>query len=185
VRQFLAVELSEAWREDLRSLQQEFRAETTGWRWVRPASIHLTLRFLGEVPDAVDGHYRDSWREVAAAARPFSLRLDGVGSFPPRGRPRVLWVGVREEGPEGRLARLAASFETAAREIGLAPEHRPFRPHLTLARVDRSGRVTLPARDAFASPSVLGVDRVALFRSQLLPTGARYELLETFPLLAR
>ena len=180
MRQFLAVELSGGLRDDLRSLQQQLRTETDGWRWVNPRSIHLTLRFLGEVATELDERCRGAWRTVAAGSRPFTVRLDGVGSFPPRGRPRVLWVGVREDGSDGRLASLAAAFETAARDAGFEHENRPFRPHLTLARARRSRGATLPERHEFVSRSALHVDRAVLFRSELMPTGARYSVLEAF-----
>ena len=180
MRQFLAVELSGELRDDLVSLQQQLRTEADGWRWVKPQSIHLTLRFLGEVAPELDASCREAWRTVAAGAPPFTVRLDGVGSFPPRGRPRVLWVGVREDGSEGRLASLAAAFETAAREAGFERENRPFRPHLTLARARRSGGGTLPELHEFVSRSALEVERAVLFRSELLPSGARYSVLESF-----
>jgi len=180
VRQFLAVELSGELRDDLRSLQQQLRTAADGWRWVEPRSIHLTLRFLGDVSPELDERCRQTWRTVAAGAPAFAIRLDGVGSFPQRGRPRVLWVGVREDGSDGRLASLAAAFETAARDIGFEHENRPFRPHLTLARARRSGRATLPERHEFVSRSALHVDRAVLFRSELMPTGARYSVLEAF-----
>jgi len=182
VRQFLALELSDALREDLRSLQRELQDATTGWRWIRTESIHLTLRFLGEVSGETDDRCRDAWRRVAAAASPFRIRLEQLGSFPPRGRPRVLWVGVREGDSEGRLERLAAEFENAAREAGFDPENRPFRPHLTLARCRPSGRATLPEPREFVSGSSLDVRHAVLFRSELLPSGARYSILESLPL---
>lgn len=182
MRQFLAIELSGALRGELRSLQEELQSVTTGWRWIKPESIHLTLRFLGEVPQRIDDRCRRSWREVAAAASRFRLRLDTIGSFPTRGRPRVLWVGIDEVGSDGRLTTMAAAFEQAARENGFEPESRPFRPHLTLARCRRSEHPTLPKRHVFVSRSVLDVHRAVLFRSDLLPAGARYSIVEELPL---
>jgi 2'-5' RNA ligase len=96
----------------------------------------------------------------------------------------VLWVGIRGEDALGRLERLAAGFEHAARTAGFAAENRPFRPHLTLARASRTGRAVLPAAREFVSEVALEVDRVKLFRSELLPGGARYSVLETFPFRA-
>ena len=180
MRLFLAIELFGELRDDLSSLQQQLRTELDGWRWVKPQNIHLTLRFLGDAAAELDERCREAWRSVAADTPPFTIRLDGIGSFPPRGRPRVLWVGLREDGSEGGLASLAAAFETAAREAGFEREARPFRPHLTLARARRSGRATLPEHHEFVSRSALDVDRVVLFRSELLPTGARYSVLDTF-----
>ena len=182
MRQFLAIELSDALREDLRALSERLRQETGGWRWVAPASIHLTLRFLGEVPGDRDAPSRALWREAAAAASRFTLRLEGIGSFPPRGRPRVLWVGVHEDGPAGRLQRLAEDLEGAARTAGFEPENRPFRPHLTLARARRNERPGFPERREFVSRASLDVRDVVLFRSELHSSGARYSILDRYPL---
>jgi 2'-5' RNA ligase len=180
MRQFLAVDLSDELRAGLGGLQRRLQAEARGWRWVRPENIHLTLRFLGEVPAELDADCREAWRTVAAHASPFSFRLRGISSFPPRGRPRVLWVGVREQGSAGRLAQLAAAFEQAARDVGFDHENRPFRPHLTLARAERSGRATPPENQEYGSGTALDVDHTTLFRSELLPGGARYSVLESF-----
>lgn len=182
MRQFLAVDLSDELRAGLGSLQKRLQAEARGWRWVRPEKIHLTLRFLGEVPAERDAGCREAWRSVAAHASPFSFRLQGIGSFPARGGPRVLWVGVREQGSAGRLAHLAAAFEGAARDVGFDHDNRPFRPHLTLARAERSGRATLPESQEYRSSTALDVDHTTLFRSELLPGGARYSVLESFAL---
>jgi 2'-5' RNA ligase len=182
VRQFLAVDLSDELRAELGALQKRLQGETRGWRWVQPGNIHLTLRFLGEVPAEHERGRRDLWSTAAAHVSPFSFRLQGIGSFPPRGRPRVLWVGVREQGGERRLEQLAADLEAAARGAGFEHENRPFRPHLTLARAERSGRATLPELLQYGPGAALDVDHATLFQSQLLPAGARYSVLESFAL---
>jgi len=182
VRLFLAVDLPPALRAALGDLQGRLRARCAGWRWVRPEGIHLTLRFLGEVGPEHDAECREAWREAVRPFPPFRFGLGALGRFPPGGRPRVLWVGVRELPEAGRLAGLAANLERAARERGFAPEGRAFSPHLTLARAVRGQRAQAPADDAHGIDEQVDVRRVVLFRSELLPAGARYTALDAFAL---
>ncbi len=179
MRLFLAIDLPAELRGELGRLQDKLRRACPGWRWTRPEGIHLTLRFLGEVAPEDDAPRRAAWRAVAAGSGPISFRVGGVGVFPAPARPRVLWVGVDAE-PRERLAALADAFEEAARREGFAPETRPFRPHLTLARAARDER---PAAPPDTDTGILGevtAREVVLFRSELLPQGARYTKLDAF-----
>ena len=179
MRLFVAVDLPPSLRAGLDRLQRRLREGEPGWRWVRPASIHLTLRFLGEVDEQRAAASHVAWQAAAATAEPFVVDVGGVGCFPPRGQPRVLWVGIDDA--DGRLARLAGAVDAGAVEAGFQPERRPFRGHLTLARAARDGRPPRPEVDADAT-APLPVDELVLFRSELLPTGARYTALARFPL---
>lgn len=181
MRLFLAVELPATVQAALSRLASELGARLHGWRFVRPGSVHLTLRFLGEVPDDTDAASRRAWRAAAGAGRAARLAVGGLGTFPPGSRPRVLWVGVREVGGGGALAELAAGLESAARQAGFEPEPRPFRPHLTLARAARGARPQPPDADE-AVLAEFDAGEVVLFRSRLLRDGARYTPLERFPL---
>jgi 2'-5' RNA ligase len=184
LREFLAIALPQAATEALEALQRILRPACPGWRWVRPGNLHLTLRFLGEVDGETDRAARVRWREASARVGPFRLEFDAVGSFPDRGRPRVLWIGLRESPPSGRLPRLADGIETAARVSGFDPSRRPFRPHLTLARAARGERATLPAEPSGGTvPPPVDVTELVLFASELNPEGARYTALERFPLV--
>ena len=155
---------------------------TAGWRWVRPEGIHLTLRFLGEVEAQRDAACRPAWREAVRPLPPFRFGLEGIGRFPPAGRPRVLWVGIRESGSAGVLQALAGRLEQAARKCGFPPERRRFSPHLTLARAARGGRPGLPDHAEERIGERVDVDRVFLFLSELRPSGARYTALDSFDL---
>jgi len=184
VRLFLAIELPAEVRQRLAEVQERLQASCRGWRWVRPDGIHLTLRFLGEVAEERDRRLRDTWRGAAAAGGPFVLGLGGVGRFPPRGRPRVLWLGIDELEPGQRLEALARRLEAAARADGFSAEGRAFRPHLTLARARRNERPVGPEEGACGGgPTRFAVTELTLFRSELLRSGARYTSLERFPLL--
>jgi 2'-5' RNA ligase len=144
-------------------------------RWARRDALHVTLAFFGEVPDARVDALTAALRP-AAAGPPLHLRLTGAGTFPRRGAPRVLWVGL--DGDVEQLASLAAAAAGAARAAGLPLEHRAYRPHLTVGRwpatapADRSLVDTL-AR--YAGP-YFGTGNVQLLRSVLGGSGgARYE----------
>jgi 2'-5' RNA ligase len=182
VRLFLAAELPEAIRIGLAGAQRDLKTNCPGWRWVRPEGIHLTLRFLGEVPPGEDALQREGWRRAASSCRPTSIRIGGAGVFPSVRRPRVLWVGVTEIGPGGRLEALSDAMECAARKAGFRPETRRFRPHLTLARVARGGRPSAPDHESVGEIGVVEISEVVLFRSELRPEGARYTALDRFPL---
>ena len=182
MRLFLAAELPDELLGEVDDIRTGLAAKLSGWRWARPHGVHLTLRFLGEVAPESDRETRDSWRRVAADARPFRVRLSGVGHFPARGRPRVLWVGVEETSPGGSLVTLATELEQAARGLGFAAESRPFRPHLTLARGRRGARPEEPQIAAVRVGTEARVRDLVLYRSDLVASGARYTALESFPL---
>lgn len=179
MRTFVAVELSGQVKTRLAELQRQLARFDPAIRWVRPEQIHLTLKFLGEVPDR-DIHAVCQAVERAAAACPgFEIRLHGTGCFPPRGAVRVVWVGVEE--PTGRLAACHQACETALARLGFEPERRPFRPHLTLGRVKlgsagsqlRREVLALADFDAGSQP----VEQLAVFESQLQRAGPIYRAL--------
>ena len=125
-RLFVAIDFNEAVNSRLAGLCSSL----PGARWLPPEQFHLTLRFIGEVDGAAFADITDGLRDVACP--PFSLSLRGIGHFPPRGRPRVLWVGVE---PSDGMTRLHGVIEHRLRRFGIAPEGRRFAPHVTLARL--------------------------------------------------
>lgn len=155
-------------------------------RWVAPEGVHLTLRFLGEVEPArlppLESGLDRALRDLVAP----SLATAELGGFPNLERPRVVWMGVREQGHA--LGTLAAAMEAAAIALGWQPETRAFQPHLTLGRV-REGRRQVSSRLAAAlsrsrppAGPLVQHPRVALVQSHLGPAGARYEELRMWRL---
>ena len=182
MRIFVAVELPDGIREGISELQTALAREgVRDVRWVQPMGIHLTLRFCGEIsPETLALLSQEL--SGAAPVRPFHLRLKGLGVFPPRGKPRVLYLELQDS---ESLSRLAAWVEGGVVRAGLPPERRSFHPHLTLGRFKQ--RSTPPRRDSLKAPTGrlqdgFEVDRIAVLRSTLAPAGARYEILATFPL---
>lgn len=156
------------------------RAVAPGLRWVPEDQWHLTLQFLG--PVARLAPVVEALRPAVGQREPFSVRLGGAGAFPTAGRARVVWVGAAE-GDEA-VAGLAGVVSAALGPLGHEVEARPFRGHLTLARLKVPAPVG-PVLDALG-PGPVGaaftVDEVVLYESRLSPGGPRYSALERFSL---
>jgi len=182
MRLFLALDLPDSLRRELEGLQHRLRSSLTGWRWVRPDGIHLTVRFLGEVAEEDDARQRAAWSDAAASCPRVRFRVGGTGVFPPRGAPRVLWAGVGGIDPPDGLSRLSEAVERAAWSQGFRLENRPFRPHLTVARADRRGRPEPPPESDAAVLGEIEARELVLFQSRLDPRGAQYTRLDAFPL---
>lgn len=166
--------------DDIRRRLAGLGGGVPGARWTEAENLHLTLRFIGEVPDDLAGDIDAALADVAAPA--FELTLDGVGVFGSGRASRVLWAGVERSEP---LVHLQAKIESALVRAGLEPEERRFTPHVTLARLkdasqDRIGRF-IAERGLFrAGP--FPVDHVTLYRSHLGRTGPVYEAIAEYGL---
>lgn len=167
-------------------------------RWIRPESLHITLKFIGEqTPSQVEAIAGSLLRVQASA---FDLRVSGYGFFPTVKAARVFWIGVS---PVSELAALAASIDAATSEAGVPREERAYNPHLTLARGGAGRRSGSPKWRRGDTPNaIFGMlqKRMAaikepnfgtmtarefiLYQSQLSPAGPKYTRLETFPLSA-
>jgi 2'-5' RNA ligase len=150
---------------------------------VNPDAAHVTLRFVGETSEqnvALLGHALQASLPIA----PFDMHWLVLGSFPGGRHPRVIWIGPGED--EHGLAALAALVAARLDPVVGPAEARPFRPHLTLARVRDAARLDWPAllRSIDAGHSISHVDHVTMYRSRLSPKGARYEPLIRAPLVA-
>jgi 2'-5' RNA ligase len=177
VRVFFAVELSEEARGAAAAHAARLRREFPEARasWARPESLHVTLKFVGEVgAERVDVLSRAA-AAAAAGSEPFGLSVEEAGTFPPRGAARVLWLGVLDA--SGALARLQRRLEDVCEAAGFPREARAFKPHLTLARLrspkDAHALSEAHRRQPFG-PHVFKVSELLLMRSQLGPGGSRY-----------
>jgi 2'-5' RNA ligase len=179
MRLFIAVDLDDAAREAIAAEQKRLVAAIGGGgglRAVRPEQMHLTLVFLGHVDDAKVPEISTAVR-AAVAERAFDLVFAGIGVFPPRGRPNVLWVGVAD----GARDVTTVQHEMASRvqRLGIELERRPFHPHLTLARWrDSRPADRMRALDAATNRAVarIRVDHVTLYQSRLSPAGPSYSV---------
>jgi len=174
----VAVNLPPELREAIWAAAEPARRGTPPVRWVRPEGIHVTLKFLGEVAEPGAAAVREALDRSAVGLRPFELVVEDAGVFPGPGRPRVFWVGLAAE-PQLELLQHAVEREIAP--LGFPPEGRPFRPHLTLGRADRSAAVPdlRRAAERLTAAQFDGrawVESVDLMRSTLSPRGASYEV---------
>jgi 2'-5' RNA ligase len=184
-RIFIAAPLPAATSAAIAEVVEQVRAEGVPGggrdvRWVRLDGLHLTLRFLGPTMEDRVALARDAVREAAGEAEPIAVTLGGAGTFPAAGRPRALWLGVRDGAMA--LANLAGTVDRALVDRGWPPETRPFRAHLTLARADGvPAGAAIGARLAAASSTLdatFELDRIGLFESLTGGGPARYEPLE-------
>jgi 2'-5' RNA ligase len=183
MRTFVAVPLPAECRKVLEEIQSRLRSSGADVRWVAPSSIHITLKFLGEIDPALVPRLAEALRSESAMQTKFSLRLQGLGGFPNLGSPRVIWCGL--EGEVRQLQQLQARVEQACASLGFAPEGRGFQPHLTLGRVQ--GKRNLQhlldyIRMGFAEVCAIQVDTYHVYKSTLSPRGAIYGVLETIRL---
>ncbi|WP_292518953.1 RNA 2',3'-cyclic phosphodiesterase [Methanoculleus sp.] len=178
VRTFVAIDLSEEIREKAR-LSQEILAESSGrLAIVAPANLHITLKFLGEVDPGMIEPIIDALRAVRAA--PFELTIGCAVCNPPK-KPRVIWCDVTDEGESAALAR---QVDDLLAPLGFPREKRPFRPHVTLARVkefhpSQCRAVACTPREPLGR---YRVESVKLKKSTLTPRGSIYDDLAEVPL---
>jgi len=186
IRSFIAIDFPEETRKALEDIQKELKRCGAGVRWVKPSSIHLTLKFLGNIQAA---QVEDIALAVAQGIRdqpPITLRPAGLGAFPSRRKPRVIWIGM--EGEVQRLNGIQARVDNALEPLDFAREKRGFRPHLTIGRVKDHRRLQ-PLVDAMAKLDVpefdsFDVTEIILYKSDLRPTGAIYTKLHRMSLAA-
>jgi 2'-5' RNA ligase len=184
MRLFVALEIPSAVREKLAALIAALRTVSPQTRWVRPDNLHVTLKFIGEVPETKLAAIRSALAGVRSD-QPAALDLRGLGFFPNEKHPRVFWAGIVAS---PNLKTLAADIEQAMEKLGIPREQRPFSPHLTLARFERPRlpeklRTTIQAvatRD-FGS---LRARQFQLIESKLKSSGAEYTTLESFAFVA-
>ncbi len=189
VRLFASCDITPDAREVIGGVITELRKRSgEAVRWVRPEGLHVTLKFLGEVPVKKLPSVKLAIHEAVSGHSPFNLEFANIGTFGGREGLRLMWVGIA--GDVLRLEALVRALNRALAVVGFEPERRPFRPHLTLGRVHDN----IPTRQRaeievavgkLAVPEVTWrVSQVNLMRSRLSPAGARHEALATFPLKA-
>ena len=185
IRAFLAIEPPEEILAAVGRLQEKLKRELTGKiSWTRPHGNHLTLKFFGDISQNDVASICEAVRRRATAAAPLMLAIKKMGVFPDARKPRVLWLGT--EGDVENLSLLQKQLETDFAQIGFPQETRPFRAHLTLARIKIPGSVKgiTEALDKYKdfSAGEFTATELVLFQSQLTPQGAIYTKLATIPL---
>lgn len=180
IRTFVAVELSADVRRRAGELIDLLRGASADVKWVEPHNLHLTLKFLDEVPLKDIPQVCNAVAAAATALPPFSLEITGAGAFPNADRPRTIWLGAGQGAAE--MSQLHGRLEEALAELGFRKEHRRFQPHLTLGRVRRPGPALRKLSDLLwqhkdFNAGTLEVAEVVVFSSHLEYTGPVYQAL--------
>jgi RNA 2',3'-cyclic 3'-phosphodiesterase len=179
MRTFIAVEIEPDVRQTLGRLLETLKGRFPDVRWSKPHTIHVTLRFLGDVDDRLIPEVARAAREAARQVPPFELALGAPAGFGGRS-PRVLLLDVA--GQIDVLGRLQTALEEELDRRGFGREGRAFKPHLTLGRAGRS-HVPESWRDlASPPPAAWGVEELVVFSSTLTPQGPLYTALARCPL---
>lgn len=194
MRLFVALDLDPQIRNAISAFINEMRRGAADVRWVKPESLHVTLKFIGEQPDAKVNDIENALRGISARA--FRISFRGSGFFPSEKSARVFWIGIEAD---TALAELAAKVEASLTPLGIAPENRPFSPHLTLARAGNGSGA--PAKQKSDRPNrrfsalqaklseipvpdfgTMNAAEFFLYRSQLSSGGAQYTKIARLPL---
>lgn len=196
IRAFVAVELPDELKKTIAQVQAQIKGRIAREippeariQWVRPDSMHLTLKFLGDIEETQVESIRQALASRVITVPGFLVEVVSLGVFPDLRMPRVFWVGLSDQpGHLQGLLHLAEQVETSLETLGFLRESRPFNPHLTLARIkERSREVGKVLSDSgiLKHETRLGslpVERVSLMRSDLKPSGAVYTKLWEIPL---
>jgi RNA 2',3'-cyclic 3'-phosphodiesterase len=184
IRTFIAFQLPESIISHLHKIQKGLKSFGFRMGWVVPENIHLTLKFLGEIPKTEIENVSRAMAETAKQYPPMSFSAKGLGVFPTIKRPRVLWIGLK--GNTYPLIQLQKTLEENLEIIGFPKEDRGFKAHLTLGRAkgEIDSKQLLEAIDRFSSleSENFAADRLILFRSELKPVGAVYTALNSIAL---
>ncbi len=194
MRTFVAIDIPDEVRAKIARYVEGVRGFSPDARWVKPETLHVTLKFIGELKEQQVADAKRMLSQIQAP--PTSIAFRGIGFFPTATSARVFWIGVQAD---EHLAALAARVDEALNQIGAERERNEYRPHLTLARGgsgrpqrgpgDRANRMfqrlqeklaALPAPDF----GTMTATEFFLYESKLSPAGARYTKIERFPLRA-
>lgn len=177
-RTFLAIDLPSALHSAIGQNLRTVKRELPGLSWSKIENLHVNLKFFGETTESQVDQIRHAVEPAIAHVSPFEVELKGFGVFPDHRSPRVLWIGLG--GALDSLSELAECVGRAVVPLGFPQEDRPFRPHLTVARVKKDHREVGRAlnslgvlRDLFTC-GPLPVERITLFKSDLRQTGPIY-----------
>jgi len=179
-RVFCAIEIPRDIRDQLLAHIEQLREAVPQVQasWSRAESIHLTVKFFGNIEQSQVERLSAAASRVTHRYSPFQIGLGGSGIFPPRGTPRVLWIGVND--PSGQLTDLQQQFENECAKEGFPKEERVFRPHLTLARIRNprgSRRLAEVHKGIDFKPVDFSVSELLLFRSELSSEGSKYTII--------
>jgi 2'-5' RNA ligase len=175
VRLFIALPVSEEVKEKAGEIIRALRTHDTDTKWVAPANLHLTIKFLGNTENTALPHISRALTQIATTYEPFYIKIYGTGTFPDKRNPRIIWIGA---GVSDIILRLRNDIEHSMESLGCQRETKRFHPHLTIGRVrSRTGVKSLLAGIEKYRSFHFGdiyIDFIELMKSDLKPQGAEY-----------
>jgi RNA 2',3'-cyclic 3'-phosphodiesterase len=182
VRTFLSIPIIKDIKSKKNMLFSTLEESKSSINWVRDSNLHLSVKFIGQTPEIFIDRIIECVSRITSIIKPFNVEVSGTGCFPASTRPQTLWLGV--SGEIKPLIDMVREIENQLFKIGFSKEKKEFIPHITVARISYPQKV-VPDINIFLKSSYdiidLEIDRVQLFSSELLPNGAIYSLLKTFP----
>jgi len=183
LRCFIAVDIPEQIKADIGMLIESLKKQNADVKWVVHKNLHFTLKFLGKTSEDLIPAISESLSKVVLSYKPFCIRIYGVGMFPNRRYPRVIWIGIEDT---GSLKKLQGDIEDSMALLGYLKEDRDFHPHLTLGRVCSQKGIPgiIHELDTFQNKDFGSIEvcTIKLMQSELKPTGAQYSCLQEIPL---
>jgi 2'-5' RNA ligase len=186
MRSFIAINLDDSLRNEVDRATAGLKSGNWDVKWVSPANLHITLKFLGEIPEDDLQGIREILLSIVPHHESFAFKLKGVGIFPDKRRPRIVWIDLLES---EKLIKLQEKVDNTLVTIGFKREDRPFSPHLTIGRIRSSAgkESLLRAVETLKDKDFgnIGVNKVSLMKSDLKPGGAQYMTIAEFSLKRR
>jgi len=184
IRAFLALRLNHEIQNTIQAIQNTFKQLPVDVKWVRPENTHLTLKFLGDISSEQIDLLTPALHALAGSTKSFSLETTGIGAFPSRERPRIIWLGCRSEADAAAL--LTRRVENQLVSFGFERDQNPFTPHITIGRVRSSKNLVLLSTAIEKAGRSTGlrqdISQIILFQSTLSSCGPSYTPIRTFQL---
>ena len=179
IRSFIAIELPNEIKNKISELLHKIKQTRADVKWVNPQSIHLTLKFLGNIETGKIEDILSGIKNSSEGIKPFSVEINSISAFPKPEYPRVVWIGINEK--TGTLLTLSQKMEENLSYLGFEKEERSFKPHLTLGRVKSQKRkeqlLSFIIQSKDLSLGMFSVTEISLMQSILKPSGAEYSCL--------
>lgn len=175
IRTFICIEIPDSIKERIAALQSSLRRIDAQISWVKPENIHLTIKFLGDVPATSIDRMREASDRAALSVEAFEIEIGGAGCFPSKNKPRVLWVGLTSM--PAPLKHLRNAVEDELAREGFPREEKSFSPHLTIGRVrspKNAARVAEVLTGTGFEPEIFQAEELIVMRSDLNPGGSVY-----------
>lgn len=186
-RTFIAINISDAARRACVGHVEMLKAEfgDGGVRWERPEKLHVTLKFLGSVSGDVVSAVVDRVSDIARSNSPFDLQLSSAGVFPSPSKPRIFWIGLKDQ--IGATQSIYAELDSECADLGFEREQRKFTPHITIGRArepERARKLAEKHLQTQVEPVEFRVAEIVVYESKLQPTGSIYSVVDAVPLNA-